>query len=67
MRFATRGVNVNCVLPSIIDTAENRRALRADGSDRWVPPGQIADVMLFLASDAAQAINGAAIPVYGRS
>lgn len=61
------GLNVNCVLPSVIDTPENRAAMPTGQPDRWVPPQQIADVMLFLASDAAQAINGAAIPVYGRS
>ena len=61
------GINANCVLPSVIDTPENRRAFPAANPGRWVPPEQIADVMLFLASDAARAINGAAIPVYGRT
>jgi NAD(P)-dependent dehydrogenase (short-subunit alcohol dehydrogenase family) len=60
-------INVNCVLPGTIDTPQNREAMpRADHS-RWVSPQAIADVVLFLASDAARAINGAAIPVYGRS
>jgi NAD(P)-dependent dehydrogenase (short-subunit alcohol dehydrogenase family) len=65
-----KGITVNCVLPGIIDTPQNRQALaampNADPS-RWVPPEAIADVMLFLASDSAWAVNGAAIPVYGRS
>ena len=61
------GVNANCVLPSVIDTPENRRAFPRAHTERWVPPEQIAEVMLFLASEAAQAIHGAAIPVYGRS
>jgi NAD(P)-dependent dehydrogenase (short-subunit alcohol dehydrogenase family) len=61
------GINVNCVLPGTIDTPQNRVAMpRADHS-RWVSPPAIADVVLFLASDAARAIHGAAIPVYGRS
>ncbi len=62
-----RGVNVNCVLPSIIDTVQNRVAMPKANYDRWVKPEAIADVILFLASDAARAITGAAIPVYGRA
>ena len=60
-----QGINVNCVLPSTIDTDENREAMPKANTDRWVKPEAIADVILFLASDAARAVQGAAIPVYG--
>ncbi len=60
-----KGINVNCVLPSIIDTEENRKTMpRADFS-KWVKPSEIARVILFLASEDSRPINGAAIPVYG--
>ena len=62
-----KGVNVNCVLPGTIDTPANRAAMPNADHSRWVPPEAIADVFLFLASDAARAIHGAAIPVYGLS
>ena len=62
-----RGINVNCILPGTIDTPENREAMPSANHDKWVPPEAIADVILFLASDAARAIHGAAVPVYGRS
>jgi NAD(P)-dependent dehydrogenase (short-subunit alcohol dehydrogenase family) len=62
-----QGINVNCVLPGTIDTPQNRQEMPNADTSRWVPPEAIADVILFLASDAARAINGAAIPVYGRS
>jgi NAD(P)-dependent dehydrogenase (short-subunit alcohol dehydrogenase family) len=62
-----QGINVNCVLPGTIDTPQNRQEMPNADHSRWVPPEAIADVVLFLASDAARAINGAAIPVYGRS
>lgn len=61
-----KGINVNCVLPGTIDTPANREAMPNANHDRWVPPEAIADVITFLASDAARAIHGAAIPVYGR-
>ena len=61
------GINVNCVLPSIIDTPDNRAAMPGADPARWVAPEALADVMLFLASEAARAINGAALPVVGRS
>jgi NAD(P)-dependent dehydrogenase (short-subunit alcohol dehydrogenase family) len=61
-----RGINVNCVLPGTIDTPQNRAAMPKADPSRWVAPGAIAQVFLFLASDAAWAINGAAIPAYGR-
>ena len=61
------GVNVNAVLPSLIDTPQNRAAMPSADPSKWVQPDAIADVVLFLASDAARAIHGAAIPVYGLS
>lgn len=63
----TSGINVNCILPGTIDTPQNRQAMPKADHGRWVPPEALADVMLFLASDAARAVTGVAIPVYGRS
>jgi NAD(P)-dependent dehydrogenase (short-subunit alcohol dehydrogenase family) len=60
------GINVNCILPSTIDTPQNRQAMPKANHSRWVKPEAIADVILFLASDAARAVQGAAIPVYGK-
>ncbi|OGB48050.1 MAG: hypothetical protein A3E51_21810 [Burkholderiales bacterium RIFCSPHIGHO2_12_FULL_67_38] len=60
-----QGINVNCVLPSIIDTPENRAAMPAADPTQWVTPQALADVMVFLASDAARAVHGASIPVTG--
>ena len=62
-----KGINANCVVPGTIDTPENREAMPKANHSKWVPPEAIADVFLFLASDAARSIHGAAIPVYGRS
>lgn len=59
------GVNVNCILPGTIDTPANRQAMPNADFSRWVQPEALADVILFLVSDAARAIHGAAIPVYG--
>jgi NAD(P)-dependent dehydrogenase (short-subunit alcohol dehydrogenase family) len=59
------GINVNCVLPGIIDTPENRRDMPDGDHFLWAPPEAIADVIGFLASDASRAIHGAAIPVSG--
>ena len=62
-----KGISVNCVLPGTIDTPQNRQSMPDANHDRWVQPEAIADVILFLASDAARAVNGAAVPVYGQS
>ena len=60
-----KGINVNCVLPSTIDTPQNRKDMPKADPKRWVAPEALADVVLFLASDAARAIHGASIPVAG--
>ncbi|NUQ36345.1 MAG: SDR family NAD(P)-dependent oxidoreductase [Caldilineales bacterium] len=61
------GVNVNCILPGVIDTPQNRQDMPGADFDRWVSPSALAGVMLFLASDMAAPIHGAAIPAYGLS
>ena len=63
----TKKINVNCVLPTIIDTPENRRAMPDADPAKWVAPADLASVIVFLASPAARAIHGAAIPVTGLS
>jgi NAD(P)-dependent dehydrogenase (short-subunit alcohol dehydrogenase family) len=62
-----KNINVNCVLPTIIDTPENRKAMPGADPRKWVAPADLANVIAFLASDAARAIHGAAIPVTGLS
>jgi NAD(P)-dependent dehydrogenase (short-subunit alcohol dehydrogenase family) len=61
------GINVNCVVPSTIDTPQNRQSVPKADPSRWVAPEALADVILFLSSDAARAVHGAAVPVYGLS
>jgi NAD(P)-dependent dehydrogenase (short-subunit alcohol dehydrogenase family) len=60
-----RGVTVNAVLPSIIDTPANRADMPGAAFDRWLAPADLAAVILFLASDEAKAVTGALIPVAG--
>lgn len=60
-------INVNCVLPTIIDTPENRAAMPMADPARWVAPEDLASVLVFLASPGARAIHGAAVPVTGLS
>lgn len=59
-------INVNCILPGMIDTPPNRQAMPDADYSQWVAPEALAEVILFLASDAARAIHGAAVPVFGK-
>lgn len=61
-----RGVTVNAILPSIIDTAANRADMPKADFSRWVTPAQLSDVIVFLLSDRASAVTGALLPVMGR-
>jgi NAD(P)-dependent dehydrogenase (short-subunit alcohol dehydrogenase family) len=61
------GVRVNSVLPSIIDTEANRRAMPGSDFAKWPKPAEIARVILFLCSDDAKVVQGAAVSVYGDS
>jgi NAD(P)-dependent dehydrogenase (short-subunit alcohol dehydrogenase family) len=61
------GVRINVIMPSTIDTPQNRAGMPSADASRWVTPGSIADVAKFLLSDAARDISGAAIPVYGNA
>ncbi len=61
------GVTANIILPGVIDTEANRRAMAQADFSRWVRPDSIARVVVWLASDAARDVNGAVVPVYGRS
>ncbi len=58
-----RGVTANAVLPSIIDTPANREAMPDSDRSTWLPPWEIAGVLLFLASSEGRVVNGAAIPL----
>ena len=61
------GVNVNAIMPSIMDTPTNRESMPDEDHDRRVSTADVAKVICFLTSEDAAVINGAAIPVYGRA
>ena len=61
------GVTVNAVLPSVMDTPANRAAMPGSNFDDWVRPDAVAQLLLFLASEAAAATSGALVPIYGRA
>jgi NAD(P)-dependent dehydrogenase (short-subunit alcohol dehydrogenase family) len=64
--YKRQGINVNAVLPSVIDTPQNRQAMPKADFSQWVTPEAMARVIAFLASEEASPIHGALIPVYGR-
>jgi len=59
------GIQVNAVLPSVIDTAANRAAMQSAKPDRWVRPEELARAIVWLASPDSGPISGALLPVYG--
>ncbi|MBI3680806.1 MAG: SDR family oxidoreductase [Acidobacteria bacterium] len=61
------GVTANAILPGILDTRSNRQAMPEADRSQWVSPGVIAQLIMYLASEAAADINGALIPVYGKA
>jgi NAD(P)-dependent dehydrogenase (short-subunit alcohol dehydrogenase family) len=61
------GVRVNSILPNIIDTTANRLAMPGSDFSNWPKPQDIAHVVLFLSSEFAKTIHGAAVPVYGNA
>lgn len=67
MENAEAGINVNVVLPGTMDTPANRAGDPNADHTKWVPPAKVAAAILWLAGDGASHINGAAVPVYGRS
>ena len=62
-----KNINVNCVLPTIIDTPQNRADMPKADPSRWVAPEDLAHVIVFLASSEAGAVHGASVPVSGLS
>jgi NAD(P)-dependent dehydrogenase (short-subunit alcohol dehydrogenase family) len=63
--YKRKGITANVILPSTIDTPSNRQHSPDADFTRWVQPQDLAALMLYLCSDAAGSITGAAIPVYG--
>ena len=61
------GVTANAVMPSMVDTPANRKEMPNADPASWVQPGEIAELLLYLASDRASATSGALIPIYGRA
>jgi len=60
-------ININCVVPSTIDTPDNRKNMPDADTSKWVKPEEIANVILFLISDDSKVTSGAAVPVYGKA
>ena len=59
------GITANVILPGTMDTPANRRSMPNADFSKWVQPRTVASLMVWLASDSGQDVNGAVIPVYG--
>jgi NAD(P)-dependent dehydrogenase (short-subunit alcohol dehydrogenase family) len=67
LELREKNINVNCVLPTVIDTPQNRAAMPQADPRKWIAPKDLASVIVFLASEGARAIHGAALPITGLS
>jgi NAD(P)-dependent dehydrogenase (short-subunit alcohol dehydrogenase family) len=65
--YGDEGVRANAVLPGLMDTEANREQMPAGEHDRWTSPAEVAEVIHFLTLGPSRAVNGASVPVYGRS
>jgi NAD(P)-dependent dehydrogenase (short-subunit alcohol dehydrogenase family) len=65
--FRKYDINANCIIPSTIDTPDNRRSMPDADFSKWIKPEEVAKVILFLVSDEAKVISGASVPVYGKA
>jgi len=61
------GINANIILPDTMDTAVNRAAMPKADFSKWVPTGDVAELLVALAGSAGKAVTGAVIPIYGRN
>lgn len=60
-------ININCILPTIIDTESNRQAMPTSNFSKWIPPEELAKVICFLSSEDSKVVNGVALPTRGTS
>ena len=65
--YSDKNININCVIPSTIDTPANRKMMPKADYSKWVPPSLIAETIMFLCSDKGAEIRGASIPIYGKA
>ena len=67
LECAETGITANCILPGTIDTPRNRADMPDADHSKWVPPEDLAAAIAHLANPSSRSINGAIVPVYGRS
>ena len=62
-----KGININCILPTIINTKANRDAMPGSDFSKWISPNNLAEIIIYLCSENSRVINGAAIRTFGRT